>query len=100
MLSFAGIGCSRFVDLRDTGVLQPAEHLRLLLESSELCMRRETRTDHLERYCSPGLFLFRQVDDAHAALAEHVQDLVVADHIGHSGAACDLVRRREESFSR
>ena len=66
-------------DLGDAGVLQTSECLRLHREAHACRRRSQTRGEHLERDLAPGLRLFRAVDHAHAAVAEHAEDAERAD---------------------
>jgi len=65
-------------------MLKPSQHLRLLLETPQQGRAGEARLDHLERYVSARLLLFRFVDRAHPALADDPQDQVTADSGGQA----------------
>ena len=73
--------------------------LALRLEPGYDALGVEPGTDDLEGDTSPdGLFLLREIDDAHAAVAELADDAVEADSIrevsGRIRERQSLVRRR------
>ncbi|MCA9311920.1 MAG: hypothetical protein KDA21_11985, partial [Phycisphaerales bacterium] len=76
-------GGSRFVDVRDAGVLQQGEDLGLKLEASEERAGGEALADDLE--CDPpaGVVLLGFVDHTHAAAAQFAEDAVRPDPLRH-----------------
>ncbi len=66
--SQARLGGARLVDLRDSGMLQPAKGLRFPLEPLEQLAAGRASPDHLQRDASAGRILLRLVDRAHASL--------------------------------
>ena len=62
------VGAASLVDLRDAGMLQPAQRLRLLLEAAQHLGAGPGGLDHFERDTAPGLVLLGLVDRAHSAL--------------------------------
>ena len=83
----AVVGEAGLVDLRDAGVVQPAQDLGLVGEALEERGRGEAGADDLEGDSAARAVLLRLVDGAHAALAQQADDGIVGD--AHRG------RRRE-----
>ena len=79
------VGAARFgrpsvVDLGDVGMLHHRQRLPLGLEAGDHLLRIHAGLDDLESDLpAHGLRLLGQVDDAHAPLADHLQELVRAD---------------------
>ena len=71
-----GVGHPRVVDLRDAGVLQPAQRLRLVLEAAEHLAGGISRADHLQGHGAMRELLLRLVDRAHPALTEQANDAI------------------------
>src|SRR5579863_3510006 len=71
----AGIGCTDFVNLRDSGMLQASQGLRFLLESPQEFGTGQPRLDDLEGYRPAWVFLLSFIDGPHAAFAEQPIDL-------------------------
>jgi hypothetical protein len=61
------------VDLRDAGMLQPAEHLGFVLEAAEDLGMTIAAPQHFDRHRAARPVLLRGIDDAHAAGAQGVQ---------------------------
>ena len=59
-----------FIDLSYTGVLQPAERLRLMFKPSQQFWSGAAGLDYLKSYAAARLFLFRFIDGPHAAFAQ------------------------------
>ena len=53
----------------------------VLMNNKALKIERAGAND-LDGHLSPGMFLLRQVDDAHAAFAQHANDTVSSDALG------------------
>ena len=79
-----------FEDLRDAGMLEHSQNLGLELESLVQARRHQIGTDHFQRHGAAGMLLLREVDRAHAALADLLQDAVRPDLPGHQGGPCGL----------
>ena len=73
------LGSPGLVDLGDSGMLQPAEHLGLPGKAPGQLIRHQAGPDDLERHGSVRLILLGLIDGAHAALAERGDDPVPAD---------------------
>ena len=81
-------GVARFVDLSDAGMAEPRQCLALGVEAGADTGVMQTLADDLQRHPPlDGLGLKRQVDDAHAALAQDFQDVVRADAAWQLGVA-------------
>lgn len=76
------VGGSRFVNLRDVGMMQPSQNLRLLLEAPNQIAARPAGSDDLERDQPTRLLLFGFIHGAHAAFAEKTQDAISANVSG------------------
>jgi hypothetical protein len=70
---------TRLVDLRDAGMLEPSQNLRLLLETPKERSGREAGFDHLERDNPARPLLLGFVDRAHPTLADDPQNPVTTD---------------------
>ncbi len=66
-------GCG-FVDLGNSGVLQPGEHLRFVLEAAQQRGGDAAATHNLKCHGAAGPILLCQVDVAHASLAQQAHD--------------------------
>src|SRR5262249_50291038 len=95
--SVSAIRRPRLVDARDAGVLQAPKHERLLLEPAQQLRRGVARPDHPERHAAPRLALLGLVHDAHSPLAEHAEDAIGAEDLGHGGAARPRCERGAQS---
>jgi hypothetical protein len=87
----ARVGGPRVQHLGDVGVVHQRQRLALRLEAANHVLGVEARLNELERdLAADRLLLHRHVDDAEAALANALQQLVAANRRPHS-----LGRRRE-----
>jgi hypothetical protein len=78
----SGIRVLDAVDVRDVGVVQRGEHLRLALEAGEsLWIGRDGVGQHLQRDVASQLRIFSAVDLAHSTFAQLGDDLVVAESL-------------------
>jgi hypothetical protein len=75
----AGFGTARLVNLRDAGMLQTTQRLRLLLEAPQQIGAGPGGLNHLQRDTAPRLILLRLVHGAHAALAQKADNAIAAD---------------------
>ena len=75
----AVVGEAGLVDLRDAGVVQPAQDLGLVGEALEQGGGGEAGADDLEGDRAARAVLLRLVDGAHAALGNAAQHLVVTE---------------------
>ncbi len=66
----------------DAGMLEVAEDFCLKLKAAQHLARAQPWGDDLQGDSSAGVFLARLVDDAHAAFADFLNDLVSADAPG------------------
>ena len=73
----AVVGEAGLVDLRDAGVMQPAQNLGLVGEPLDDGGGGEAEADDLEGHDAAWAILLRLVDGAHAALANDFQHLVM-----------------------
>jgi hypothetical protein len=76
-------------------MVQAPEDLRLVLEPLHPRGRCDPGVQHLQRHAAPRRVLLGQVHDAHAALAEDLEDPVAADPLGerHRGRRAASARR-------
>jgi hypothetical protein len=78
--SAGAVGLFEAVDLRDVGMIQYSERLRLALEARQpLGIAREGVRQNLDGNLAPKVGVERAVDLAHSALAEFGGDFVRAD---------------------
>src|SRR5262249_47902835 len=76
----AAILLANFVDLNDTGGLQPRDRLCLRVEASQFLFSRVgAGEDHFQGNQAVQLELSGQVDHPHAALPKNAQDLIASD---------------------
>ena len=92
-LAVGRVGRADREDLRDAGMLQPAERRRLEGEARARLRPAGARRQHLQRDLAFGLCLRRPVHDAHAATTELAEDAELADALG-SGSASGVSRWR------
>ena len=76
-IRLAVVGEAGLVDLRDAGVMQPAQDLGLVGEPLDDGGGRESATDDFEGDGAAWVILLRHVDGTHAALANDLQHLVM-----------------------
>jgi hypothetical protein len=76
--SKSGICCSGFVDLRDTGMLQPAKCPRFLFKTAEKFGTCYAWFNHFQGYSTPGLLLLSLIDYAHTTFAEQLKNSILA----------------------
>jgi hypothetical protein len=81
--SAAVIERARLMDLRDAGMRQPRQQLRLLLEAPQHPPARQSRAHHLQGDDAAGEVLLGPVDHAHPARAQHGEDGEPADPPRH-----------------
>ncbi len=74
-----------FVDLGDSGMMKPCQHLRFEVEALERTRIRHTRVDHLDSDRSPRMVLTCHVDGAHAAGSDHALDQKTGNSNRHPG---------------
>ncbi len=86
LLAKAGVLGAGFVDLGDTGVLQPPERLGFLFEAPQQIRARQAGLDYLEGNTAIRILLFGFIDGTHAAFAKQSNDSVIADACGHKAA--------------
>src|SRR5271168_4396548 len=77
----AAVSGPGFVDLRDAGMLQPAQRVGLLFEAAQQLGVRKPRLDDFEGHDPMRILLLGQVDAAHAAFAKQAKDAITADHL-------------------
>lgn len=75
------------VDLRDAGVVEAAERLRLLLEAPQDLGTRDFGAQDLQRDAATRLVLLGLEHRADPARAEATEDPVVVDALGYPGLA-------------
>jgi hypothetical protein len=76
------VGGPRFVNLRDVGMMEPSQNLRLLLEAPDQIAAGPAGSDDLESDQPARLLLFGFIHGAHAAFAEKTQDAISANASG------------------
>lgn len=77
-----GAGRAGLENLRDSRMLELAEHVRLVLEPALKLGRQESRADDLQRDFAAWLLLLHQVDHAHVPFAELPHNRIAADALG------------------
>ena len=60
-------------------MLEPPQHLRLAVESTEYLCGDDTRLDHFQRDQTARMILLRLVDGAHPTLAEGLENVIRAE---------------------
>ena len=80
----ACVGFTGLVDLGDAGVLEAAQHVALVFETPQRVARLDARFDDLQGHDAPRHVLPGPIDHAHAALAEHIENGVLADLLGEA----------------
>ena len=99
--SQARVGGARLEDLGDARVLQAAEHLGLDLEAAQQLAAGQAPVDELEGHAAfDRAGLLRQVDDAHAALAEGLEDPVGANRVSRPVAPCEAAAHLRSQLRR
>jgi hypothetical protein len=73
------LGCPRIKDLGNIGMIHHGQGLTLRLKTGHNLLGVHPEFDDLERYPpADGLYLFGEVDRAHAALADDFEDSIRA----------------------
>ena len=92
----AGVGRAGLKDLRNAGVLKPAQQLGFMLEASQQVFGCEPGSDDFQGDFAPRVILLRPIHDAHAAFTQDTQYRVIADAVWercHGGDAIPNVYR-------
>src|SRR5262249_39920545 len=75
------------VELRDAGIVEPAERFRLDPEAIALARGRQARAAQLDRRAPPRRLMESVVHRADAALADHRADHIIPNPQGHGFGA-------------